>query len=104
MTQRMISRGSQRHGLSPKCDAHNKIASLRQTPAQACSRVDGGRLRHTEALQGQLALQPLEVFSKETNGTLVVSRSEIDLTKPCAPHDLQSGVSPLPGTGERAVT
>src|SRR5215831_17633477 len=104
MTQRMISRDSQRHGLSPRCDARNEITDLGQTPAQACSRVDRRRLRHTEALQSQLPLQTLNIFTEEDTGTLVVPRGEVDLAKPCTRHDLQGGVSARRGTGERALT
>jgi len=104
MTQRMISRDRQRHRLSSRCDARNEITDLGQTPAQACSRVDRRRLRHTEALQGQLALQTLNVFTEEDNGKLVVSRGEVDLAKPCTRHDLQGGVSARRGTGARALT
>src|SRR5215470_13996179 len=104
MTQRMISRDRQRHRLSSRCDARNEITHLGQTPAQACSRVDRGRLRHTEALQGQLALQPLHVLTEEDTGTLVVSRGEVDLTKPCTRHDLQGGIPALRGTSECALT
>jgi len=104
MTQWMISRDGQRHGLSPMCDARNEITDLGQTPAEACSRVDRRRLRHTEALQGQLAMQTPNVFTEEDTGTLVVSRGEVDLTKPCTRHDLQGGVPALRGTGDRALT
>src|SRR5262245_9209796 len=104
MTQRMISRDRQRHRLSSRCDARNEITDHGQTPAQAYSRVDRRRLRHTEALQGQLAVQTLNVFTEEGTGTLVVSRGEVDLTKPCTRHDLQCGVPALRGTGERALT